>query len=266
MQHWIEQSELHMYMTMFPGKRMEGCLKVSLSRGLIKILLGNLPLSTVLQSASVGLGSYSEFLISLSGPGHPARVSPLQGFPILLRRSLAPVRTTGNKDKTWSELQKETSSPSFSSLRIDFNQTAAFNQSLARKEKISPFFWWVFLPFLKQIKPSPFIPCYSCHQSDHLFTQRPLLLLVSVKNQVSGILEGNTLHRQLSLFVVARFLWPFFSFCCFNIIKWKYVSDDDRNAYHKAKYFCEFRQPLKKNEMHHKNWRSGSFIIQMLWN
>ena len=85
--------------TRFHEGRMFRYLKVSLSEGLIKILLGNLPLSTVLQSASVGLGSYSEVLISLS-PGHPARVSPLQGFPILLRRSLAPFRTTGNKDKT----------------------------------------------------------------------------------------------------------------------------------------------------------------------
>ena len=82
---------------MFHGRRIEGWLKVSLSRGLIKILLGNLPLSTVLQSASVGLRSYSESLIS--HPWSPGPGSPLQGFPILLRRSLAPARATGNKTR-----------------------------------------------------------------------------------------------------------------------------------------------------------------------
>ena len=70
--------------------------------------------------------------------------------------------------------------------------------SVSVRREISPVFLIRFLSFSKANKTPPWLfPAIPCHQSDHLFTQGPLLLLVSVKGQVSWSLKGNTLHRRL---------------------------------------------------------------------
>ena len=221
MQHWTKQSELQMYIWQcFLEGEWKDVWKFLCPEASLKFYWAISPCQQFFSQPQWGWAPILRFSSLSALVTRP--VSPLfRDFQFCWEEvwpQSGPLVTKTRHDQNY---KKKLLLPPLLSLRIDCNQTAAFNQSHARKEQISPVFWWVFLPFLKQIKPSPFIPCYSCHQSDHLFTQRPLLLLVSVKNQVSGILEGNTLHRQLSLFVLALFLLTIIFFFLFQHHKMK---------------------------------------------